>query len=712
MLDRYRVTPEGFVWLLGAACQLHRLPFDPASLLKQFPLPHTTDVLHTALGKFGFRSAIAAVDATVLPHLTFPCFALVPAPHHDSSGAESDPADFVLLLKADGDRVVYLAPDDSQPREKSATHFLAGCLGVVLQFGRAEKMPAEEAKDAVKTRFGLHWFASELLKHQAVWRTVLLASLVIHLVALAAPLVSLEIIDNVLPHQTRGSLVVLACSLAFVIVFTAVVSWLRQYLVLHTGNRIDAVLGNQVLRHLLRLPLSFFDTRSSGNVLSRLQGIETVREFFAGGALTLMFDLPFLPIFLVAMFWLSWQLTLVSLVLIGAVVVVSILATPLLRDHLKRQLLLGARNQSFLAEQMAGMATLKTLQMEAYVEKRYSDYLTSYLTAGFGSRQAVNSYTIVANALEQTMMLATFVAGAAMVMRNDGFTIGMLVAFQLFAYRIGQPMLRLVTLWQEFQKAVLAVERLGEILDQETETQKASSTAERANASRVELVGVAFRHAEDQPWLYRHLDLSFQAGHLTVLRGPSGCGKSTLADLLQGFYQPLHGRIYLDGCDTRQMATNELRAAFGVVPQEITLFSGTLYDNLIMAQPHASFEEVLRACKAADIHDTIDKLPDGYRTEISERGANLSCAQRRGLGLARALLRRPSVLILDQTLSNLDNASAERLARGINRLRGKMTVIYLAHQIPPALHVDEVLTIGRSPANDEFVGSDRRVVNA
>ncbi len=208
------------------------------------------------------------------------------------------------------------------------------------------------------------------------------------------------------------------------------------------------------------------------------------------------------------------------------------------------------------------------------------------------------------------------------------------------------------------------------------------------------LAGVSFRYSEHHPWLYRHLDMNFKPGHLTILMGPSGCGKSTLAKLLLGFYQPQEGQIELDGRDIRHLAANELRQTYGVVPQETVLFSGTLYDNLVMAHPHAGFEDVINACKAAEIHDFIDKLPDGYQTEIGERGTGLSGGQRQRIAIVRALLKKPKILIFDEAVSNLDSHTAEHFARTINKLKGKVTMLFITHQIPRGLQVDEVFSLG------------------
>ena len=357
---------------------------------------------------------------------------------------------------------------------------------------------------------------------------------------------------------------------------------------------------------------------------------------------------------------------------------------------------------------MATVETAADLQTIADIDRKYGDYLAQYLAAGFATRQMSNTYNVIANGLEQIMTLAILIVGALLVMQNKGFTVGMLVAFQMFASRMSQPMLRLAGLWQEFQQAEIAVERLGDILDMPQEPHTLIPNRENTGLGKLEMTDIAFRYTPNHPWLYRNLDMRFKPGHLTVLMGPSGCGKSTLAKLMLGFYQPNEGSITLNDRDIRYLAANELRQTFGVVPQETVLFSGTIYDNLIMAHPHATFEQAIAASKAAEIHEVIEALPNGYQTEIGERGTGLSGGQRQRLAIARALLKRPKILIFDEAVSNLDQQTAELFARTINRLKGKVTMLFITHQIPKGLQVDEVLSLASHHTTRMEVVEDER----
>jgi subfamily B ATP-binding cassette protein HlyB/CyaB len=610
-----------------------------------------------------------------------------------------------LIVKIEADHLLYVASGSQTAQAiplKEASRCLEPELILVAQQSAGDMQAEGQPQDIPGFEtdpkpFGFAWFIPQLRKHKRIWRDVLLASLAIQLVGLSTPLFTQVVIDKVVAHQTQSTLWVIAVALFMFMLFTSVMSWLRQYLVLHTGNRIDAVLGSQVFHHLLHLPMPYFEHRPTGTLVARLHGVETIREFVSGAAVTLVLDLPFLLVFLAVMFAYSWQLSLIAVGILALITLVSAIVTPMFRQRLNQQFMLGARNQAFLTEYLAGMSTVKALQLEPDIDRKYSGYFAQYLAAGFATKQVGNTYNVIANGLEQVMTLSILIMGALLVMGNNGFTVGMLVAFQMFASRMSQPMLRMVGLWQEFQQANIAIKRLGDILDmpQEPRTLIPSRDPKRStHQGRIELSGLGFRYSEHHPWLYRHLNLAFKPGQLTVLMGPSGCGKSTLAKLLLGFYVPQEGQIRLDGRDIRHLGANELRSVYGVVPQETVLFSGTVYDNLAMAHPHASFEDIVKACNAAEIHEVIEQLPQGYQTELGEQGVGLSGGQRQRIAIARALLKKPQILIFDEAVSNLDTHTAEEFAKTVNTLKGKVTMIFVTHQIPKGLQVDEVVHFG------------------
>jgi subfamily B ATP-binding cassette protein HlyB/CyaB len=694
-----RIDTQAALWLMASLAGLYRQPFDAELVLKRFPPPIDLPTLIEALEALGLKAGLATWPEADLPALPLPAVALLTSTEADGAVTQESALTPALIVQHGEHTLAWVKPGQSVPETLSLDAARLQSAPFMLLVAQAEPPIAESASRAEtpavqKKPFGFSWFIPELLRHKTIWRDILLASLAIQLVGLATPLFTQVIIDKVIAHHSESTLIVLGVALVVFMFFTSGMSWLRQFMVLHTGSRIDAVLGEKVMRHLLHLPLPYFENRPTGTLVARLHGVEQLREFISGAAVSLVLDLPFLLIFLAVMFAYSWQLALIALGIMALIVTASLFMVPIFRARLDKQFLLGARNQAFLTEYLAGMATVKSLQLEPDVGKRYGTYLAQYLSAGFATRQVGNTYNVVANGLEQVMTLSILIVGAWLVMQNTGLTVGMLVAFQMFASRMSQPLLRLVGLWQEFQQASISVKRLGDILDMPQEPFTLTPQRSAGGTGQIAIKDISFRYSEQHPWLYRNLSLSFPTGKLTVLMGPSGCGKSTLAKLMQGFYWPQEGQITLDGRDIRQLAANELRATFGAVPQETVLFSGTIYDNLAMAHPHATFEDVIAACQAAEIHEVIEKLPQGYQTEIGERGTGLSGGQRQRIAIARALLKRPKMLIFDEAISNLDQQTAEHFAQTVNRLKGKVTMIFITHQVPKGLQVDEVVNMG------------------
>lgn len=714
-------------WTLGSICQINRVPFDPALLSQHFPPPYTLETLLHALNAYGFKAEAKPIASSDMAHLVFPCVALVRAPETPAepelAEASVEPipinalADalpeppapaapvptqtLALLIKADAERILYFEPGQDTPQTIAVADFATRFEPLIVSI--AKQADAVKDVDGANTapEFGFRWFVPELLKHKKIWREILAASLVIQILALATPLMTQVVVDKVVVHHTQSTLLVIAVALFFAMAFSAGMSWIRQYLVLHTGNRVDSVLGTQIFEHLLHLPARYFEQRSTGVLVARLHGVETIREFITGAAVTLFLDMPFLVIFLAIMFYYSWQLTLVVLGVVLLIAIVSLIVTPVFRQRLNLQFLVGARNQAFVTEYLSGVETVKSLQMEQQIGRSYGGYLADYLAATFNTKVLANNYNTIANFLEQMMTLVILTLGAWLVMTRSDFTIGMLVAFQMFAGRVSQPLLRLVGLWQEFQQADIAVKRMGDIMNAPVEPYSLIPAHEAGGHGEIVIEQLSFRYNENLPYLYRELNLTLKPGVCLALMGPSGSGKSTLAKLLQGFYLPSDGRILIDGRDIRHLSANELRANFGVVPQETTLFSGTVYDNLILANPHATFEQVIGACKMAEIHGAIEALPQGYQTALGEHGVGLSGGQKQRIAIARALLKRPKILIFDEAVSSLDHATAEHLARTINQLKGKVSMLFITHHLPKGLQVDGVVKLGEKPGDAE-----------
>jgi ATP-binding cassette, subfamily B, bacterial HlyB/CyaB len=670
-------------------------PFQADLLVREFPPPNTPTQLIQAARAQGLKIRECKVTLRNLKRLSLPMLVHLRGEEPVSQTSDTRPANempvFGLITAFAQDKVVFLSAGGNQPETYSWSSLFPRLSGQGWMIAKeAEKTADPDNANAGKT-FGFGWFVPELLKHKRVWRDVLLASLALQIISLATPLFTQAIIDKVVVHRTQSTLITIGIAMVMLIVFSSLLTWVRQYLVLHTGNRVDAVLGAAVWDRLLRLPLTYFRYRPTGVVSARMHGVETIREFVSGAAVSLILDLPFLLICLAVMLWYSVMLTLLVLGFLLVIAIASAIVAPVFQQRLNQQFLLGARNQAFLTEHISGFETVKSLQMEPQLRQRYSGYLASLLQSSFSTKQIGNTYHVFAGTLEQLMTAAVLLVGAWVVMTQAQLTIGMLVAFQMFAGKLSQPVMRLVGLWSQFQQASLSVQRMGDLMNAPMEPYGLIPQRQSPQKGRIEVHSLAFRYEPDLPLLYENLSLSLEPGVVMAITGASGKGKSTFAKLLMGFYPANSGSIRIDGIDIRHMSANELRAYFGVVPQETILFSGTVLDNLRAGQPGASFEQVVQAASMSGIHSVIEALPKGYQTELGERGAGLSGGQKQRLAIARALLKGPKILIFDEATSALDEQTAEAFATTINGLRGKVSMLFITHALPKSLRVDRTL---------------------
>lgn len=539
--------------------------------------------------------------------------------------------------------------------------------------------------------FGWKWFSREFFADRAVIRDVLIASLFIQLVALAFPLATQAIVDKVITNQATSTLTVLGIGLLMMAVFSATLSWLRQHFTLRLANELDRRLSQRVLTHLFRLPIQFFEKRATGNIINRVHVIEPIRDFIAGAFILGAIDLPFMVIFLAFMVSYSPMLSGVVAAFLVVMLTVSFLVGPRLREHALRNFQLGAKVQGFLTEQVAATETVKSLQLERSVGRRFAELNQAHLESSLQLKELSNRYGTFMSLMEQVLNGTVLCLGAYYAMKGDALTIGMLVAFQQFAQRVVQPLLKVSGMWQQYQQIRISVGQLGDIMNTPTEAYRPMASSLGVVSGHLRVEGLAFRYGPQAPLLYENLSFEVKPGELVLVTGPSGCGKSTLTKIIQGLYQQTAGTIRLDGRDIRSMPVNELRSHLGVVPQESVLFSGAILENLLEASPSASFAHVVEACRLAGIHAEVESMAEGYQTVIGERGTGLSGGQRQRLAIARALLKKPKVLIFDESTSGLDAASAKTVVDTVNNLSKSVACVVIAHS--GASHFNATQTI-------------------
>jgi ATP-binding cassette, subfamily B, bacterial HlyB/CyaB len=634
------------------------------------------------------------------------CLARTPLP----AIAVLNDADFLILGKAGDDKVLVQRPPALRPEAMSRAEFED------LWDGRLVLMARRAALSDLSRRFDITWFLGAIRKYRHLLGEVLIASFFLQVFALVTPLFFQVVIDKVLVHRGLGTLEVLVVGLVTIAIFDAILGTLRTYLFAHTTNRIDVELGARLFRHLISLPLAYFQTRRAGDSVARVRELENIRNFLTSSALSLVIDLTFTFIFLVVMFVYSPLLTWVVLGAFPLYIAISAAATPVFRRRLDEKFRRGAENQAFLVESIVGMETLKAMAVEPQMQRRWEEQLAGYVGASFRVLSLGNVASQAVQFVSKLVTAAVLFLGAKLVI-DSSLTVGELVAFNMLASRVNQPVLRLAQIWQDFHQARLSVERLGDILNTRPESAiTARCTTLPPIRGEITFEHVGFRYRIDGPEILHDVQFHVPAGQLVGIVGPSGSGKSTLAKLVQRLYVPETGRVLVDGVDLAMVDTAWLRRQVGVVLQEDVLFNRSVRDNIALADPAMSMDQIIVAATLAGAHEFILELPEGYDTLVGERGCSLSGGQRQRIAIARALVADPRVLIFDEATSALDYESERVIQDNMRRICERRTAIIVAHRLSTVRRTDRILTIERGRlvedgSHDELIRSNGRYAN-
>jgi subfamily B ATP-binding cassette protein HlyB/CyaB len=602
---------------------------------------------------------------------------------------------FLLLGNAGADRVLVQRHSAPRPEVLSRAEFEALWNGHLILMARRASL------SDLARRFDITWFLGAIQKYRHLLGEVLIASFFLQIFALIAPLFFQVVIDKVLVHRGLSTLEVLAIGLATVAVFEAVLGALRTYLFAHTTNRIDVELGARLFRHLMSLPLAYFQTRRAGDSIARVRELENIRNFLTSSALTLVIDLVFTIVFLAVMVVYSPWLTLIVLSAFPFYIGISAGATPFFRRRLDEKFQRGAENQAFLVESITGVETLKAMAVEPQMQRRWDEQLAAYVAASFRVLSLGNVASQAIQLVSKLVTVAILFFGAKLVIEGN-LTVGELVAFNMLASRVSIPVLRLAQIWQDFHQARLSVERLGDILNSRPEPTIGSGRAALPPIrGEVTFEHVDFRYRVDGPEIVRDISFRVPPGQIVGIVGPSGSGKSTLAKLIQRLYVPEAGRVLVDGIDIAMVDPAWLRRQLGVVLQEDMLFNRSVRDNIALADPAVSMEQIIAAASLAGAHEFILQLPEGYDTVVGERGSSLSGGQRQRIAIARALVTDPRILIFDEATSALDYESERIIQDNMQQICERRTVFVIAHRLSTVRRADRIITIERGRLTED-----------
>ena len=614
---------------------------------------------------------------------------------------------FLLLGKAGEDKVIVQFPAEPRPRMMTQAEL------EVIWDGELILMTRRAGLLDLSRRFDIGWFLGAIHRYRFTLGRVLVASFFLQLFALISPLFFQVVIDKVLVHRSLSTLDVLVFGLVTISAFETILGVLRTYVFSHTTNRIDVELGARLFRHLLALPIAYFQARRVGDSVARVRELENIRNFLTSSALTLIIDLFFTFVFLAVMFVYSPFLTFLVLGSFPFYIGISALATPLFRRRLNEKFERGAENQAFLVESVTGIETLKSMAVEPQMQRRWEEQLAGYVSSSFRVLSLNNTASQLVQFVNKLVTAGVLYFGATLVI-DGSLTVGELVAFNMLAGRVSAPVLRLAQIWQDFHQARLSVARLGDILNTTPEPiYNPGQTALPAIRGDVMFDHVTFRYRIDGPAILQDVSFSMPAGQIVGVVGPSGSGKSTLAKLIQRLYIPESGRVIIDGIDLNVVDPAWLRRQIGVVLQENVLFNRSVRENIALADPAVPMERVIAASQLAGAHEFILELPNGFDTILGERGSSLSGGQRQRIAIARALMMDPRILIFDEATSALDYESERIIQQNMPQIAKGRTVFIVAHRLSTVRHADRIMTIDRGRlvedgTHDELINTGGR----
>ncbi len=593
----------------------------------------------------------------------------------------------LVLLQVRGDQALLFCAQTQKSLQLSLDELVSRYTGHVI-------LLAEQRTTVQALKFGFQWFIPSIKKHAEHIRRVILISVLIQLIALVTPILFEKVIDKVLVTRSLSSLHVLGIALLSLALFEPLYNFMRGWLFTNLASKVNSELSARLYDHLIRLPLSYFNQRQTGQITARMREMDQIRQFLSGSALTLILDLVFVSIFIAVL--LTYAPTLTAVIL-GSLVLYFLFwlaIGPSLRHRVTKEYEEMADNTAFLTESITGIETIKTHAVEPRFAKHWQQKLAHQLKAGFHAR-------LVAIWAEQGIGLiqkltSAFVLwlGVKLVMSGD-LTAGELVAFNMLSSQVTQPILRLAQIWQDFQHTLISLKRVGDILDEPKEAGSAGLASMPKLQGAVEFHQVRFKYNADSAEVISQLNLKIKAGEFIGITGHSGSGKSTLTKLLQRLYHPSSGEVLVDGMDLAIADPVELRRNMSVVLQESCLFSGSVADNIRQCLPLATDEAVQHAAQLAGAHEFIMAMPEGYQAQVGENGSRLSGGQRQRIALARALITDPKILILDEATSALDYESEAAILEHLPDIVQNRTVISIAHRLNTIRTCDRIIVMDR-----------------
>ena len=633
-----------------------------------------------AAEKLGFVAKGVRIDIKNLPDVPFPAIA--------HTRIENNWHHFVVILKIKKDKIKIMDPATGEFHYRTYDEFKKTWTNVLLLM-----IPAEDANFKQKNISKWQRFFGLIKPHRSILIQSLTGAIFYSILGLASSIYVEKLIDYVIPGMNSKLLNIMSLSLFLLIIFRVFIGFTKSMFMLKTGQKIDSVLILGYYRHLMRLPLRFFETMRTGEIISRINDAVKIRAFINTIAVEMMVSILIVVFSFILMFIYSKKLALNMIVIIPVFILVYIIYNRLNKRHLRTTMEQSADLESQLVESLNAMSTIKRFKNSGREIRKFENKFVALLKSSF----TVNKNTVFAIHANEffsgTFLLILLWTGTFKIFRRE-LTTGELMSFYaLFGYLL-TPLTSIVSMNRSVQDALIAADRLFNILDLEQETEVTHSmTLQPGEIQKIKVENISFRYGSGTA-IFDNLCIEVQQGSFVGIAGESGSGKSTLLNLLQGIYQPNSGKIYIGDCDIRYVSKDSIKRIVSCVPQQIDIFSGSVLENIAISDQLNDINKAIRVCKKTGIEALIRKLPDGMHTIIGEKGIRLSGGEQQKIALARALYSDPEVLILDEPGSSLDYFAEESMIDLLLQLKqeGK-TIILVTHRLSSIENCDSVFLL-------------------
>jgi subfamily B ATP-binding cassette protein HlyB/CyaB len=625
---------------------------------------NNSDLVYLAGAHLGLKAKSKKVKTSQLKNLPTPVI------------AELKDQRYCLIAKVEKDRIHIRNPQSSETEVQSLKEFHQVFNQVVVM---VSDRPAEE-KSLRYENFGLWWFIAAFAKNRMIFTQVIVSALIMQIFVMVTPLFTMIIIDKVLSASGTSTLEVLIIGLGIMAVFDYLVGFCRSNLLHLMSNRVDLTLVSDLFRHLVSLPMTFFTGKQTGDTISRMKEVESIRGFLTGSALTALIDFPFSLIFIAVMYFFSPLLCIIVAISIVLSVLIYGIAGPFLKARVKKKQEGTTDQQSFLFEIVTSIETIKSLSAESRIQKNWENQLVVNSENASRSERISSQINQLAAFLNKATIAICLWLGAVAVLDGE-MTAGQLIAFNMLVGRVMGPAQRIAQIFQQLQQIKVSVERIREIFLTRAEPSLNTALVSLPSLKgSFELDKVSFRYTPDSLPVIEDVSLSIPAGQIVGIIGLSGSGKSTLMRLIQRLYIPTSGKILIDGINTAEINPEWFRKNIGVVLQDNILLNRSVRENIAFTDPSVSMEVIENAAVLSGADEFIRKLPKVYDTIVGERGYLLSAGQRQRIALARALVNNPRVIILDEATSALDYESEQMIQKNMGKICEGRTVFIVAHR--------------------------------